>query len=146
MGWPHPQAETCSVPCPRVCFLVPQSSHFGVPNRGADVPRSPEYFLASCFGIGKNIPLLFTCKIRTRCCFLLHQWIEWRKELLCECINQKHDLSCHLLSVPAVRVWAVLPHEAASSLHLCACSPSPKLATLQLHQCKGKLPSSTLPL
>lgn len=103
MGWPHPQAETFSVPCSRECFLVLQSSHFGMPNRGADVPRSPEYFLASRFGIGKNIPLLFTCKIRTRRCFLLHQWIEWRKELLCECINQKHDLSCQLALCPCCK-------------------------------------------
>lgn len=143
MGWAHPQAVTFSVPCSAVCFLVSESSHFGVPNHGADLPGSPAVFLASCFGISKNIPLLFKCKIRTSSCFLLHQWTEWSKELLCECIKQKHDLSCNFLSVPAVRAWAVFSQEAASSSPLRACPLPPKLATLQPHQHKGILPSST---
>jgi len=56
------------------------------------LPRSPADFLASCLGISKNIPLLFTCKIKTSGCFLLHQWMEWRTELLCECMKQKQSV------------------------------------------------------
>lgn len=60
-------------PCSKVPFLVSDSICFGVPKHGADLSGSPADFLAFCFVISKNVPLLWTCKNRTSRCFLLHQ-------------------------------------------------------------------------
>lgn len=66
-------------------------------------------------------------------------WVEKRAAVWVH--KTRNMMSCRFLSVPAVRAWAP---GGTSSLHLCTCPLPPKVTTLQPHQHKGKLTSSTL--
>lgn len=90
----------------------------------------------------KNIPLLFTCKNRTSCDFLLYQGLSGEKSW-CKCIKQKHDLACHFVCPCCQGLSGVSPggREQLESLLLSPTSQTHHHAAAAI---QGKLPSSTL--
>ena len=142
MYWPHPQTVTFSVPCSKVHFLLSESSHFGVPNHGY-CPGAQQIFWHHVWESAKTF--LYFSRVKLRQAAVSYYTSGWSGEQsFCVSAWNRNNLSWHFLSIPAVRAWAVFPQEAVSSLRQRACPLSPKLATLQLHQHKGKLPASTM--